>query len=106
MEQQLEDESRALEKALSSLGGYRALQVRLDCYNRCTAALKDAREKAVASTDGLDHLSLMKRARRVRLLEAAVDRCREDLYTASVQAALSMRPSAGSSRARTGRPRR
>lgn len=99
MEQQLEDESGALEKSLSSLGGYRALQVRLDCYNRCIAALKDAREKAASSPDGLDHFSLMKRARRVRLLEAAVNRCRKDLYPASVQAALSIRPSAGSSSA-------
>ena len=93
MERQLEDESRALDKCLSSLGGYRALQVRLDCYNRCSAALKDARVKAGSSPDGLDHLSLMKRARRVRLLEAAVARCREDLYPATVQAALSKHPS-------------
>lgn len=93
MERQLEEESRALDKCLSSLGGYRALQVRLDCYNRCSAALKDAREKAGSSPDSLDHLSLMKRARRVRLLEAAVTRCREDLYPATVQAALSKHPS-------------
>ncbi len=92
MKQQLAEESNALEKCLSSLGGYRALQVRLDCYNRCNTALKDAREKAAASPESLDHLSRMKRVRRVRLLEAAVTRCREDLYPATVQTSLSRHP--------------
>ena len=97
MNRQLEDEIRAKESILSSLGGYRSFQVQLDCYNRCTAALKEAREKAALPADGLDHLSLLKRARRVRLLEAAVARCRSDLSPASVQASISAPPSAKAS---------
>jgi len=93
MKAQLESESAALEGMLSSLGGYRALQVRLDCYFRCRDALVKAREDAAAPREGLDNLSLLRRERRVRQLEAAVARCREDLYSSSVQAALSLPPS-------------
>ena len=81
---------------LSSLGGYRALQVRLDCYFRCRDALVKAREDAAAPRDGLDNLSILRRERRVRLLEAAVARCRGDLHSSSVQAALSLPPSGAS----------
>lgn len=97
MNRQLEDEIRAKEGILSSLGGYRSFQVQLDCYNRCVSALKEAREKAALPADGLDHLSLLKRARRVRLLEAAVSRCRSDLSPASVQSSISARPAAKAS---------
>ena len=45
----------------------------------------------------MDHLSLLKRARRVRLLEAAVSRCRSDLSPASVQSSISARPAAKAS---------
>ena len=96
MKAQLESESAALEGTLSSLGGYRALQVRLDCYFRCRDALVKAREDAAAPRDGLDNLSILRRERRVRLLEAAVARCREDLHSSSVQAALSLPPSGAS----------
>ena len=94
MNRQLEDEIRAKEDILSSLGGYRSFQVQLDCYNRCVAALKEAREKAALPAEGLDHLSLLKRERRVRLLEAAVARCRSDLSPASLQSSISAPPSA------------
>ena len=96
MKAQLESEAAALEGTLSSLGGYRALQVRLDCYFRCRDALVKAREDAAAPRDGLDNLSILRRERRVRLLEAAVARCREDLHSSSVQAALSLPPSGAS----------
>ena len=95
MHRQLDQESAALEKICLSLGGYKALQVRMDCRLRCESALKAARAQAAAPADGLDHLSLMKRARRVRLLEAAVERCGEDIAAASAVSALSRVPSAG-----------
>ena len=97
MSAQLEEEAHSRDEILSSLGGYRSLQVRLDCLSRCAAALEDAREKAAASPEGLDHLSLLKRERRVRLLEAAVDRCRTELEPAAVRASVSAPPAAKSS---------
>ena len=94
MKAQLESEAAALDAALASLGGYRALQVRLDCFFRCRSALIAAREAAAAPADGLDNLSVRRRERRVRLLEAAVARCREDLHSSSVRASVSLPPAA------------
>ena len=97
MNNQLENEDSSRQEILSRLGGYRSFQVRLDCYNRCVSALKDAREKAISVSDTIDHLSMMKKERRIRMLEAAVSRCREELYSASMQAAVSALPSANPS---------
>ena len=93
MRQQLEDEDKSRQEILSRLGGYRAFQVRLDCYSRCVAALKEAKEKNSIPDNHIDHLTLLKRERRVRLLEAAVVRCRDELYAASMQASVSALPS-------------
>ena len=93
MNRQLEDEFRARNEVLSALGGYRSFQVQLDCYSRCAAALKEAREKAAGPAEGLDNLAVLRRERRVRLLEAAVARCKSELSPASVQAAVSAIPS-------------
>ena len=97
MRQQLEDEDKSRQEILSRLGGYRAFQVRLDCYSRCVAALKEAKEKNSIPDSQADHLTLLKRERRVRLLEAAVVRCRDELYAASMQASVSALLSVNSS---------
>ena len=97
MNKQLEEEDRSRQEILSRLGGYRAFQVRLDCYHRCVSALKDAREKGTSLPGNSDHLTLLKQERRIRLLEAAVARCREELHSASLQAAVSMLPASQSS---------
>ena len=86
---QLEEEARIREDAFSALGGYRSLQVRLDCLARCRSALEDARRKASDPADGLENLEILKRARRVRLLEAAVSRCESELSPDSVQQSVS-----------------
>ena len=92
MEQQLEEEGRARSGILSSLGGYRSLQVRLDCLNRCRSALRDAEKKAASRTEYADHLAFLKAERRIRLLKAAVARCEAELDPVSVQSQVSALP--------------
>ena len=92
MEQQLKNESGRRETALAVLGGYRALQVRLDCLSRCQSALADARKQTEVSSEGEEHLTLLKRARRVRLLEAAVARCTAELAPSAIRTDVSALP--------------
>ena len=83
MKQQLQNESDRRDQALALLGGYRSQQVRLDCLLRCRQALSDAKKLAEAPRDNLENLEILKRERRVRLLEAAVSRCESELAPAS-----------------------
>ena len=93
MRKQLESEEKSRAAVLETMGGFRSLQVRLDCLDQCRSALVDAREKlALSPEEDLDHLTLARRERRVRLLEAAVARCEKELDPASVQSALSALP--------------
>ena len=66
---------------LADLGGFRACQVLRNCLDKCLAALDRAKAQYREATDQAetDPLSLGLRARRIRLLEAAVSRCHEDL---------------------------
>lgn len=66
---------------LSELGGYRARQVLQNCLDKCLSALERAREqfREAAGLETADPLDLGLRERRIRLLEAAVSRCRDDL---------------------------
>ncbi len=89
---QLENEQHPRAEALSALGGYRSLQVRLDCLRRCRAALEEARKKAALPSENLENLEKLKRDRRVRLLQAAVARCESELDPAAVRAAVSAPP--------------
>ncbi len=65
----------------AKMGGFRARQALEDCLNRCLDAEKAARDKlaAMPAETPDERLSLGLQARRVRLLEAAVARCRRDL---------------------------
>ena len=92
MKLQLKNESDRRDQALSLLGGYRSLQVRLDCLLRCRQALTDARKTAESPRDHLEHLEIMKRERRVRLLEAAVARCEAELDPSSFIQSVSAQP--------------
>jgi len=76
---------------LAELGGYRAWQCLQDCLAKCLSALEAARKKMTSLTGeaGVDHLTLGLQQRRIRLLEAAVLRCREDLKTAPLPEHLS-----------------
>lgn len=87
MELQLQDENRKREKILGSLGGYRALQVQLDCLQRCRSALHDAKIKVIPPDT--DRLAILKQERRIRLLEAAVARCEAELDPSAICASVS-----------------
>ncbi len=96
MDKQLQDELRLREDILALLGGYRSLQVRQDCYYRCSAALQEAQNKASERSDGPDHLTVLKRKRRIRLLEAAVKRCKDELDSDAVKNTISSPPASKS----------
>ncbi|MBR6165568.1 MAG: hypothetical protein IKQ45_06565 [Clostridia bacterium] len=89
---QLENEISLRDQSFHALGGFRSLQVQLDCLNRCRAALSDARKKAEQNADIPDHLTILRRERRIRLLEAAVARCESELTPARVEASVSLLP--------------
>ena len=92
---QLDNETKARNAVLSSLGGYRSIQVRMDCLNRCKKALNDAQAKAAAVSVSADRLAVLKLERRIRLLTAAVSRCESELTPESLSAAVSLPPQAG-----------
>ena len=92
IEKQLESEKCIRDEILSSLGGYRSVQVKLDCMARCSSALADARKKAENTSPEEDHLTLLKRNRRIRLLEAAVCRCKSELDSSTLTSAVSALP--------------
>ncbi len=85
--------------ALSALGGFRAWQVLEDCREKCSRAEETAIQKlkAMAAEKETDHLRLGLQERRVRLLQAAVLRCKVDLQEAAAYPALSARPAGSKS---------
>lgn len=89
---QLENEEKERDEALSLIGGYRAFQVKLDCLKRCRSALDDAVQTLSSSSPEADHLLLLRRERRVRLLQNAVLRCEKELDPQSVFATVSLLP--------------
>lgn len=93
MKAQLDDETKKRDEILSVLGGFRSMQVRLDCLIRCQSALKSAQDKAAKEQDRNDRLSVLMLERRIRLLKAAVSWCEEELQAETLHT-LSASPSA------------
>ena len=79
MAEQVNAEKASRDAVLSGIGPFRSFQAKLDCLNRCESALNSAREKAAAVPVPEEHLALARRERRIRLLQAAVDRCSSEL---------------------------
>ena len=90
MRTQLESEAHARAEILSALGGYRSVQVRLDCLSRCRAALEETVRRAADPPAGEDRFSALKRERRIRLLTAAVSRCEKELTPDAVRLDISV----------------
>ena len=82
MADQMNAEKAARDAVLSGIGPFRSFQAKLDCMKRCEAALESACEKIASAPNADDHLTLARRERRVRLLQAAVDRCSSELLSA------------------------
>ena len=92
MKKQLDAEEKSRDTILSSIGGYRSMQVRIDCLNRCRTALNDVQSKTASLTQETDHLSVLKLERRIRLLQAAISRCESELSPDRVSRDVSMVP--------------
>ena len=95
MRAQLESEERARAEVLSALGGYRSLQVRLDCLSRCRVALEETVRRAADPPAGEDCFTALKRERRIRLLTAAVARCEKELTPDALRMEISAPAAAG-----------
>jgi len=80
MAEQVKIEKAARDTVLSEVGLFRSFQARVDCMKKCESALYSAREKLIAESAADDHLSLARRERRIRLLQAAVDRSSSELF--------------------------
>ena len=76
---QLKAETEARDKIFASVGGCWALPALLDCRRRCLEALDRASAQLENNSPDQDHLTVASLARRVRLLQAAVRRCDDDL---------------------------
>ena len=78
---QLKEETDQRNRLLSAMGGCFAQPALQDCLQRCQSALTAAEEKALhpSPEEKQSHLALTAQARRIRLLKAAVRRCKQDL---------------------------
>lgn len=78
---QLREEMEKRSSLFAILGGYRSCLALQDCRRRCVSALAAAEEKNrfLCEQGNEDHLARAAAARRVRLLQAAVARCDQDL---------------------------
>ena len=78
---QLKEETEARNQALGAMGGCYARPALQNCLAQCAGALASAEDKAArfSPEEKADHLTLAAQARRIRLLKAAVLRCRQDL---------------------------
>ncbi len=79
--EQLKEETEARNLALGAMGGCYARPALQHCLIQCAGALASAENKAThfSPEEKTDHLTLAAQARRIRLLKAAVQRCRQDL---------------------------
>ena len=82
MADQMNAEKAARDAVLAEIGPFRSFQAKLDCMKRCEAALDSACDKITSAPSVEDHLTLARRERRVRLLQAAVERCSSELLSA------------------------
>ena len=76
--EQLKEEEEKRNRLFRSAGCWAHLALR-DCRTRCQDALCRAQDQLGHPDTGADHFSAAALARRVRLLEAAVERCDSDL---------------------------
>jgi len=78
---QLKEETEARSRRLGAMGGCYARPALQDCLKHCSEALAAAEARAAhpSPEESTDHLALAAQARRIRLLKAAVLRCRQDL---------------------------
>ena len=78
---QLKEETEARNQALGAMGGCYARPALQNCLAQCAGALASAEDKAArfSPEEKANHLTLAAQARRIRLLKAAVLRCRQDL---------------------------
>ena len=85
---QLKDEEEGRNRLFASLGGCWSVLALRNCRERCLAALSRAREQLARQTVDTDaaKLSFAAASRRVRLLEAAVERCDRDLADPDLRA--------------------
>ena len=90
---QLNEEKEARNRLFSSAGFWALLALR-DCRARCLDALDRAREQQEHQDPTEDHFSAAALSRRIRLLEAAVSRCDEDLSDPGLFSVPSPDPSA------------
>ncbi len=72
------------EEVFQKIGGYASRMALEDCLSKCLAAETSAREKLIAmpAASPEERYSLGLQERRIRLLQAAVARCRQDLQAA------------------------
>ena len=78
---QLSHEVELRDSLFSLIGGSRAYAALRDCRSRCQDALSRSEQllDQLKSNPDSDHLSIAAQARRIRLLNAAVERCDQDL---------------------------
>ena len=83
IEAQLKAETEARDKIFASVGGSWALPALLDCRRRCQEALDRASAQLENISPDQDRFAIASLARRVRLLQAAVKRCDDDLASST-----------------------
>ena len=88
---QLENEIAKRNAMFASVGGSRAYTALLDCHSRCLDALDRARESLsqLTADPNTGHLAIAAQERRIRLLNAAVAHCEQDLSDRELLAGLS-----------------
>ena len=81
-------------KVFTSIGGFRARQALEDCLSRCVSAEETAKRRlsVMPSDTQEDRFRIALQERRVRMLNAAVGRCRSDLAGMASLPALSGKP--------------
>ena len=81
IEKQLKEETEERNRLLSAMEGCFSQPALRDCLQRCRDALAAAEDKNLhpSPDENPTHLALAARARRIRLLKAAVLRCEQDL---------------------------
>ncbi len=80
MAEQVKSEKNSRDTVLSEVGPFRSFQARVDCMKKCESALAAARDKNSTDPAGEDRLVIARRERRIRLLQAAVNRSTSELF--------------------------